>query len=341
MAADRTRSARAELSAAAHDLFLPSDQRLTDQQRALIGDLLAKLVGAVELLLLHQVADRLPGTPDLSDTAWPTLEVGGLLRDSALLRLVMQRAEEHRLSLVAADAAFDAAGGIGLLDALARSADAELARRAVAYVVGEARRRDRFREPLLLADDLPPTLAYRLYWLVAAALRAPLRQGGVDAAEVDRALEDAVREAMADHSESQGSRARALRLAARLEALGELSDDFLLKALEQGHLALFACGLSVRAGVALDLVWQLLADRGRHSLLAMLRGIGAPAASAAAIVELLEAGQPIARSPAAQRALLAAYEAIEPSAARRLLAGWRLDPGFREAIDDLNAETPR
>lgn len=347
MAADRTRSARAELSAASVDLFLPAEHRLTDKQRAIMGDLLLKLVAAIELeIRQYLVEDLLRTAADLAaklgaDTAaiaYPLLESAGLLGDPALLRSVIQRAEEHRLALAAADGAFDAASGANLLEALARSADPELARRAVAYVVVEAKRRDRFREPLLLNDDLPAELAIRLHWQVAAALRRHLLgRHVVEPSSLDRAIEAAVRRALAEHGEGQGGYARAARVASRLHELGELSDEFLVRSLAQGHLALFAGGLAARGAVGVDVIWRAIADRGRHSLLVLLRAIELATGAAATIIEILEAGQPLARTPVAQQALIAAYDALELAEAQRLLRGWQLDAGYRQAIDDLDA----
>jgi hypothetical protein len=335
-AADRTRQARAELAAAGHDLFLAPGHRLTDQQRALTADVLVKLVAAIETELRQAVAAQVPGL-GADPTTFARLEAAGLLRAPDLLQAALHRVEEHRLALLAAETAFDAAGDTRLLDALARNADAELARRAVAYVVGEARRRDRFREPLLQVDDLPAPLAYRLHWQVAAALRQQiLADHVIEPAALDAALEDAVRQAMADHHEAQGAQARAVRLAIRLRELGELDDDFLVRSLAQGHLALFAGGLATRAAVAPTVIWEIIADRGRSSLLALLRAIEASSTSAAAIVELLDAGQPLARPPTAQRALVAAYASIDRADALRLLRHWQLDPGFREAIADVD-----
>lgn len=336
-AAGRTRSARAELSAAAYDLFLPPQGRLTDQQRALMGDVLSKLVGSIELELRHKISDRIaPAAGESVSSCHQLLEAAGSLGEPGLLRLVVQRSEEHRLSLLAADGPIDVASGPNLLEALARNPDAELARLAVAYVVGEARRRDRFREPLLLRDDLPPAIAYRLHWQVAAALRQRLlAEHVVEASDLDRWLEGAVRQTMADHNHGQGSYARATRLATRLAALGELGDDFISRAVAQGHLALFASGLAVRASVSVEIAWQAINDRGRHSLLVILRAIGASTAAARSIVELLDAGEPLLRPPAAQHALIAGYDALEPAEVERILRRWQLDSEFREAIDDL------
>ncbi len=122
----------------------------------------------------------------------------------------------------------------------------------------------------------------------------------------------------------------------RLDELGELDHHFLVRALAQGHLTLFVAGVGVRAGLDADAVWQAILDRGGHSLLVLLRAIGMPGALVATVVAFLEAGRPLDRPPSAQRAWLIAYEAIEPADAGRLLRGWQLDPGFREAIDDLD-----
>jgi len=349
MAADRPRSARAELTAASFELFRPVEQRLTDQQRAIMGDVLRKLVAAVELEIRQYLVETLLNpSPELaaalaSDAeplAYPLLESAGVLRDLPLVRRVMQRSEEHRLALAAADGPLDTTGGANLPAALARSPDPELARRAVAYVVIETKRRDGFGEPLLLRDDLTEALAVRLHWQVGAALRQHLLGTGVAPDKLDPALEAAVRRALAEHGEGQGVHARALRLAARLNELGELTDDFLRRSLVQGHLAMFVAGLAARSAVSIDIAWQAVTDRGRHSLLVLLRAIEMDAGIAGAIVEALETGQPLARSPTAQRALIAAYGALDPAAARRQLREWQLDADYRQAIDELDAGAP-
>ena len=61
-----------------------------------------------------------------------------------------------------------------------------------------------------------------------------------------------------------------------------------------------------------------------------------PGAMVAHMVEFLGASRPLAGPPSAQRSLLAAYDAIERAAAEALVRRWQLDPGFREAIDDLD-----
>jgi len=345
-AAERSRTARAELSAAALDLFLPAEHRLTDQQRAIMRDVLTKLVASVELEVRQNLSEELLRfAPDASTevggdaaaTAYDALLDGQRLQNPGLLRAVVQRAEEHRLML-AAQGGVDAATGSSLLEALAHSPDPELARRAVAYVVAEAKRRDRFREPLLLCDDLPADVVLRLYWDVAAALRRHLLgRIVIEPSVLDRAMEMAVRRAVAEHAEGQGGHARAQRLATRLNELGELSDELLVRSLAQGQLVLFVGGLAVRGAVGVGAVWRAVTDRGRHSLLVLLRAIEMSASAAAAVLDTLEVGEALLRPPAARRALLAAYDALELADAQRLLRGWQLDPGYRQAIDNLEA----
>lgn len=344
-AAERSRTARAELSAVSVDLFIPDEHRLTDQQRAIMRDLLAKLVASVELEIRQYLCEELRRlAPDVStqvggDSAAVTFDMlleARRLQQPGLLRAVVQRAEEHRLAL-AVESGVDTMADRGLIEALAHSPDPELARRAVAYVVVEARRRDRFRDPLLLRDDLPVDVAIGVHWDVAAALRRHLLgRFVIEPSILDRSIEVAVRRAVAEHAEGQGGYARAQRVAARLDDLGELTDDLLVRSLAQGQPALFVGGLAARGTLGIDAVWRAVADRGRHSLLVLLRAIEMSSDAAAAVIETLEAGQPLARPPAAQRALLAAYDALEPAEAQRLLRSWQLDPDYRRAIDDLD-----
>lgn len=347
-AMERSRVTRDELSVAAVDLFLPPDRRLTDQQRAIMYDLLAKLLTGIEFEIRQYLAEGLLqlsgrqtdlGT-ELSDErvriAMSAIE-SGQFGDPGLVELLLRRTEEHLIALRSAASEPAAPSSVGVVEALARNPDAELARRAVAYVVAQSKRRDRFQEPLLSRDELPADLAYRLHWQVAALLRQHLlRTHIVEPVELDRTIEDATRRAMADHSEGQGLARRAVRLVARLNELGELGDGFLEQALAQGHASLFAAGLAVRAEIAIDVVWRVLLDRGRNSLLVLARAIGVREDAVASIVDMLDGVHPLVRSPAATQSLLAAYTDLEPAGALRVVRSWQLDPGYRDAIDDLD-----
>lgn len=341
--------ARDELAVAAVDLFLPRDRRLTDQQRAIMAGLLDKLVDDIELevrrCLLDVLARTGAGRPELEAAlADESLRVASAilrdrrsLDDAALIALLLQRTEEHLIAVATAGGELVAPTSGGVVESLARNPDAELARRAVAYVVAQARRRDRLQEPLLPRDELPADLAYRLHWQVAAVLRQyVLRNHPIQPPALDDAMEEAVRLAMADHAEGQGFPRRAWRLAGRLGELGDLDDALLAQALKQGHAALFAAGLSVRAEIGLDAVWRAITDRGRHSLLVLLRAVGMDRAHAAEAVAALDEAQPLSRSPAAARSLLEAYDRIDRAGARRVLRFWQLDVGYREAIDEFD-----
>ena len=110
LAANRSRAARTELSASVIDLFLPAEDRLTDQQRALMNDVLGKLIGGVEVEMRQHLIDALLRSrmemPDLEallandrlEVARPILERSSVIRDLDLISVVMQRAEEHRMA---------------------------------------------------------------------------------------------------------------------------------------------------------------------------------------------------------------------------------------------------
>lgn len=359
LAADRSQDSRAELMTAIVDLFLPAEDRLTDQQRALITDVLGKLVSGIEIEMRQHLVEALMRSRielpqleamlanDAIEVARPILERSRVIRDADLIAVVMQRAEEHRMAVAVrrnlstdvADALVDNAEP-DVVEALIRNTDAAISRRAMEYLVSESKRYDRFQEPLLTRNDLPSELAWRMYWWVSAALRTHiLRAFDISAANLDGLIEGAARRTAADHEDGQTAQARAMRLAKRLQELGELSDHFLLQALRQGRISLFVAGLAARAGVDFTTAWRIVTDRGCESLLVLARAIGLPREITTSMVLILDnlqsSGAP--RAPAVVSEILQLYDEIPAERAAKVLAFWQLDRGFQDAISAIEA----
>src|SRR6185369_1776037 len=104
-AAEAARVAPGRASAAAVDLFLPDDGRLSDQQRSTMAQLLAKLVQAVEQDLRRRLIGHIEGgapdtliaalASDHVEIAAPLLARTALLQDVELVALLLRRTEEH------------------------------------------------------------------------------------------------------------------------------------------------------------------------------------------------------------------------------------------------------
>jgi uncharacterized protein (DUF2336 family) len=357
LAADRSTTARAQLMNTITDFFLPEADRLTEQERAIMSDVLGKLVQSVETDLRRNLAETLARTnaamPELIallanddiEVARPVLERSSLVKDADLIEIVKYRTDEHRLVIALRDQVSEAVsdalvdfGGPDVLEALIRNQDATLSRRAMEYLVAESKRLDRFQEPLLDRNDLPADLAHRMFWWVSAALRLRiLREFPVDEAMLDGALLEATRRSMADHDDSQSAQARAMRLAKRMRESGELTDSFLLRALRQQRIAMFVAGLAERGSLSFRTAWRIVSDKGSESFLVLARAIGMGRDTMTSCVLLLaEINAPdLSRRPEVLTAILRMYDELDSQRAGRVLRLWQRDATYQSALDEL------
>jgi len=333
-AAQLLASARARVAAAMADLALPEAFRLSDRQRVTLSHLLRRLVGDVEDELRSALAARFaahdsePLRAALSSAslpiAIPVLEGGGALADPALFALLLRRAEEHRLARAAPDRQ--------LLTALAGDSDEAVAAAAVSLLIAESRRLDAFHEPLLAGGDLPAEVAHGLAWTVAAALRTYLvARHGIAPAAADEAVTEAATAWLGRYDEGLGADALARRLALRLEERGRLDDALLVQAVAEGALPLFLAGLSLRTGLDLQALWELLPDSAGRGPAIVLRAAQVGREAVAAMMLHL-AGREDAIG-----AQLDGYDSLDPEEARRHILLWRLDPAYRAAVARLAA----
>ncbi|HEX8622900.1 MAG TPA: DUF2336 domain-containing protein [Allosphingosinicella sp.] len=330
-AAQLLASARARVSAAMADLALPETLRLSDRQRLTVLHLLRRLVGDVEDELRSALAAQFSADEDealraaLSSAslaiAMPVLE-GGALADPGLYALLLRRAEEHRLARAAAERR--------LLTDLAGDSDEEVAAAAVSLLIADSRRLDAFQEPLLANGDLPAEIAHGLAWAVAAALRTYLiARHGVAPAAADQAVTAAASAWLRRYDEGAGADALARRLALRLDERGRLDDSLLVRSVADGALPLFLAGLSIRTGLDLQALWELLPDSAGRGAAIVLRAAQVGREAAASILLGL------AGREEAVAAQLDLYDSLDPAEAHGRVLLWRLDPAYRGAVARL------
>lgn len=362
LAAGRSGAARAQLANAVTDLFLPAAQRLTDQQRALMTDVLGRLLGTVEMEVRRHLAEALSRSPasqpdlearlasDSIEVARPILERSRVVRNPALMDIVIQCAEEHRMAIALRETVSppltEALAERGLkgseddvLEGLIRTEDPVLSRRAMELLVAESKRNGQFQQPLLTQNDLPADLAHEVYWWVAAALRRHiLKNFVIDQAVLDPMLERAAKRAMVEYDDTQSVQSRALQLARRLNDLGELTDGFLLRTLRQGRLSLFTAAFAARAKIAFNTVWRIVTDPASESFIVLAKAVDVSRdATASLVIVLGDLGNAAsARPPSAVAEVLRLHDELDVASARRVLNYWQLDLGLRQAIDDLN-----
>jgi uncharacterized protein (DUF2336 family) len=361
LAASRTPAARAELTHAISDMFLPESGRLTEQERALMQDVLGKLVTSIEIEVRANLAEALArsdvGLPDLErmlanddiEVARPILEKSHVLADVDLIAIVKQRTDEHRMVIAMRDMVSETvtealvhSAGNDVIETLLRNPNAMISRRAMEYLVAESKRQDRFQEPLVLRNDLPVDLAHRMYWWVTAALRRKIIANfTIDEQMLDSVLQDATQRALVDHQDDQSVQARAMRLAHQLQEAGELDDHLLVRLLRQHRLTLFIACLATMSKISYATAWRIVADKGFDSPVVLGRAIGLSRQSMTEMLLLLNEARTGSgpRSAAMLTTISSHYDEVDPVQAKRVLSIWQRDVHFQAAIDLLAASS--
>jgi hypothetical protein len=333
-------AARERLKVAVADLFLPAQLRLSEWHRTTMTALLDRLIGTVEDDLRLGLARVFPArthealhaalTSDHVPIAQPILADAETLRDPSLVSLLLRRVEEHRLNRATAiSGAADA-----LLLELVHDQEEQVAEAAMAVLVAQNRRLDRFQEPLLPSPELSAELEHRLVWSVAGALRAYLiERHGISADAADDALAVAATKRLSTHDEGDSLEARCLRLASLLDGFGRLDDAFIARALPEAGLSLLLAALAQRCDLAPDSVWEIVSEPIGRGLPLLLRAAGLGRAEAGAI--LVAMGTPGAGDEDARLVRqLDLFDSMSLDDARRTLRLWRADPLYRVASQD-------
>lgn len=192
------------------DIFTSPENRLNERERALITDILGKLIIETEVELRKQLAERLadsssPATElvtllanDKIEVARPILYNSSLLAEPDLIEIIRNRSKEHLIVVAQRDdinmAVSDLLieyGDEDVITSLIENSDADISRESMDFLVEESRRVDRFQEPLLNRNDLPADLAHRMFWWVSAALRRHiLEKFDVDELLLDETISD-------------------------------------------------------------------------------------------------------------------------------------------------------
>lgn len=359
LARRRTREARTELFENMADLFMSDAGRLTDRERALINGILNKLLGAVEREVRQGLARQLRNDPaappeliallanDEIDIARPVLRDSPVLQDRDLIAVIKERGREHWLAISArrslsssvSDALVDTGDG-DVIEGLLRNSDAELSSHAMEYLVIEAQRTDKFHEPLLRRAELPPDLAYKLYWFVSAALRRHIvKTYSFDKSALDDMIESSTHGLIETPQDKDPAIAGVSEsLAARLEATGHISPRVLINLLRNGHVPAFVSTFARFASVTPPLVRRILFSQDGESLAVLCRACEMNRNDFATLFLLMQNVTQGLRPLPPQRLndVLTFFDGVSMAASRAARRHWCRDRGYLNAIDELS-----
>ena len=290
---------------------------------AMLSDLVAMLADEFALLL----AAAEPAN-DHGESLFERLWQSGLLDNAELVRLLLRRAEEERLS--AAIRSSRPGSRAKFLQSLVSDDDSEISAAAMALILARSRRRDRFDGPRVAFDDVPAEAAVALVNAIAAALRREVATR-LGESEADERLSTAARALLARHDEGQRLEARAFDLIHALDKASRLDERLLRSALADGEAAVLVEALARRAGIVFDAAWEhFTAGSGKLALL--LRMSGAERDLAA---ELIAGLAELVGSDAESE--IGAFDALSGEAVDAARNWLRLDPAYRSAAAALNA----
>ena len=260
-----------------------------------------------------------------------TLRTAGLLDDPGLMALLLQRADEERISVAAR-----ARGGrreARVLQGLVSNEHGAVAAAAMALILARGRRRDRFGQCLVAFDDLPSASASVLVNSVAAALRAELAANrGIP--EADHELAAAVQRVTEQRDANRSVAFLTAALVCQLDEAGTLTDELILAAAHEGEVGVVAAVLARRAGIALDAALDVLLSGDARTVMTMFRAAAVSRDLAAGL--LAGIGDLLGMADAGDAISL--FDAMAPGdvdAARSWLA---TDPAYRAALHRLGQD---
>ncbi len=360
---DSSKAARRRLFENMSGLFLAEDERLSEQERAHISDILSKLVNEVETSVRRNLSERLAASGkaphelvkllanDSIEVARPLLFQSRLLIEPDLMEIIESRSKEHLLVVAErndinsqlSDMLIEF-GDEDVIEGLIKNGDAEISREAMAFLVEESKRIDRFQEPLLIRQDLPGDLAHKMFWWVSAALRRYIVENfEIDEYFLDQHISGATEDYRDDASITAFGETHADRLVAQLAAKNELTEKFLIQSLKSKQVRLFVAGLSLKSGLDTQKINRFLHEKNAEAMAVTCRALEFDRNNFSAVFLLTRRGQEgsenkLFTSPAEVESVMQFYDRLTPAKARTVLDHWKLANGYSDAIDQLDVK---
>ena len=336
-AADRTVSparnaGRTRLDTVRRDFFLDPEQRLSEQERAVMTAMLHAIVSDIaDELRASLPPNSAVANDDDNGELVAELAAAGLLDQAPLIELLLRRADEEQITTAVRARSGRRDGR--LLQVLVSDENASVSAAAMSLILARGRRRDRFGQARIEFDDLPPQTAIALTQIVSAGLR-PRLLATTDRQVADHQLAAASLALVRRHDPAKRLEALAADLMRLLDEQGRLDDDLIATVAEDGDVVLVAQAFARRAAISGEDAFDLLLGGEGSSLMLLLRMAGASRELAARLLagpgdllEIADAGRAIAR-----------FDSITAEEVESTREWLRLDPNYRAALAALGQD---
>ena len=265
--------------------------------QALLNSIFLGLVAGAEREIRKRLAEKLATADwappaminvlalDEIEIARPIIAGSPVLKDADLIRLLVEATIEHQIEIARRPnlgaevvTAILKAAEPAVMTALASNHSAEIGPAELEELVQAAREIASLRSPLARHPRMTGELALQLYAWVGQALRESLADRfRLDPKLIDEALTQSVTEAHAGASTAKARETTArdgereameARLIEKLHAAGQLRAGYLVRALQEGRLSLFAIALATLGRFEIEHVRRVI-DSERPELLGL------------------------------------------------------------------------
>ncbi|MFQ5958529.1 MAG: DUF2336 domain-containing protein [Alphaproteobacteria bacterium] len=363
LARQKSAAGRRTLFKTVRDLFFGSEDALSDRERALMGDILRKLIHDLERSVRKDLSERLAEDSraprelvvtlanDEIEVAHPVLVKSTVLQDADLIEIIRHRTQAHQLTIAmrrnisedVSQALVDI-GDTDVVTALIKNDDAAISRSLMEYLVAESKHVDTFQNPLVERRDLPVDLARKMYWWVSAAVRQHIVENfRIDPTALDDAVEGTVNAAIErDGLTPQASEpSEAERVARQMAERDQLNEEFLLQTLRQGEIALFEACFATKTGLPLKLTRRLLYEPGGEALAVACKTTDFARSTFATIFQLTREAN-AAEKPFDVREIARVtefYDRVDKGKAIAMVKRWRRDSDYLYALRQIEENT--
>ena len=366
LALDKSIEGREQLTTRIAQLSLEREHMLSDQERDLIFDILDKLIHEFEAPIRQRLAERLSRNAaaphalivalanDDFAVAQPVLLRSTLLSDEELIRIIQHRSRQHQIAIARrrdlSEAVSDELVGTqdsDVITALLENHSAHISKATLAYLTEQAEHIDSYQEPLVRRQDLTAELASRLYWVVAASLRAEILETyEIHPTALDDALEGSVQdtvEANRNGGTGESLEQTAAELARCMAAERPINAALLIKTLRQGQVPLFEALFEEWTSIPLPRRAEVLYGPGGEGLAIACLAMGVSKHDFATLFLLSRSagsgGQKTSPGDLSRATRL--FDNTKREDAKHVLRSWQRDPGFQSAVQDLEMNKTR
>lgn len=351
LARDKSTEGRATLVEAIEELYEGAGHMLTAQNRALIGDILKRLIHDVEVSVRRALSEFLAEKPDAPedlivalandeiDVAYPVLAKSRVLKDPELIEIIAYRTMEHQLAIAIrpkvskrVSNALAATGNEEVIKTLLENEKALISEGTMANLAEPSVLSETFQQPLVERRDLPPHLARKLYWGVSAALREHLiARFDIEPTEIDADIERVIHD-LVSPPETAGTADGFENLPAdRRKSVNVHSIVYLLN---RGDAAQFIHVFASLVKLRLTLVRRILFEPGGEGLAIVCKAIGLEPSEFATIFIKFRQGRLGDQAVEADelRRVLQFYDGLDQTKAESVLAHMQRDPDYLNAL---------